>query len=287
MNAWNLIYQNTERVAFSVLGINVYWYGLCYAGALVLGLFAVQFFIKKDRFPISNRELEIFVIYAEIGVIVGARLGYILVYDPHTGYYLTHPWEIFNPFANGKFVGISGMSYHGAVLGFVLASYLYARRHKKSLLLFMDSVALALPLGYILGRVGNFLNQELFGRETSLPIGILVNGRLVHPSQLYEAFLEGFCVFLVLFFTRHRVKNQGELIGLYMLFYSIARFFAEFFREADAQLGYFGAASGIFAGIFGESGGISMGQILSIITFFIALFFLIWVRKNGVKKAQR
>lgn len=272
MNSWNLIYQNIDRVAISVFGFNIYWYGIFYALALIVGLLAVKYFIQKDKYPIKNNELEMFVIYAEIGIILGARIGYILIYDPNTIYYLTHPWAIFNPFVNGKFVGISGMSYHGAVFGFILGTFIYAKRYKKSMLLLMDSTAIALPFGYILGRIGNFLNHELIGRETTLKIGILVNDKLVHPSQLYEAFLEGFCVFIILFFIRHKVRFQGELIGLYMAFYSIARFFVEFFREADAQMGYFY--------------GISMGQILSIITLIIAMLFLYIVRKKGIKKLQ-
>lgn len=272
MNSWNLIYQNFDRVAFSIGGVNVYWYGLAYAGALIIGLIAVQFFIKKDKYPISPKLLESFFIYAEVGIILGARVGYILIYDTHTSYYLAHPWEIFNPFRDGKFVGISGMSYHGAVVGFIIGSYLCAWRNKASFLMLMDSAAIALPLGYILGRIGNFLNHELVGRETNLAIGILVGDKLVHPSQLYEAFLEGFCVFVILFLIRHKLRFQGELIGFYMLFYSIARFICEFFREADAQMGYFY--------------GISAGQILSLITLFVAAGFIIAVRKRAIKKLQ-
>lgn len=272
MNSWNIIYQKIDRIAFSVGSINVYWYGLAYASALIIGLFAVQYFIKKDKYPISSKLFESFFIYAEIGIILGARIGYILIYDLHTSYYLTHPWDIFNPFVDGKFVGISGMSYHGAVVGFIVGSYLCAWRNKKSFLMLMDSAAIALPLGYILGRIGNFLNHELVGRETNLPIGIWINNKLVHPSQLYEAFLEGFCVFVVLFLIRRKLRFQGELIGYYMLFYSVARFICEFFREADAQMGYFY--------------GISAGQILSIITLFVALIFIYAVRKRGIQKLQ-
>ncbi|RDU65179.1 prolipoprotein diacylglyceryl transferase [Helicobacter sp. MIT 14-3879] len=272
MNKWNLIYENFDRVAFNILGFNVYWYGLAYASGLIIALIAIKYFIIKDKYPITNKELESFFIYAEISIILGARIGYILIYDTNTMYFLTHPWEIFNPFVNGKFIGISGMSYHGAVIGFIIGSYLCAKRNKKSILLLMDSAAIAMPLGYILGRIGNFLNKELVGRETTLPIGILVNDKLVHPSQLYEAFLEGFCVFIILFFIRKKVKFQGEIIGYYMLLYSIARFIVEFFREADSQMGYFY--------------GISTGQILSIITLIASIIFLIFIHKLSIKKAQ-
>lgn len=272
MNSWNLIYQNTERIAFSAFGINIYWYGIFYAIALLIGLWAVSHFVKVDKYPLSRKNLDSFFLYAELGIILGARLGFILIYDPNRVFYLTHPWEIFNPFINGKFVGISGMSYHGAVVGFILASFIYAKRAKKSFLMLMDCAAVALPLGYIFGRIGNFLNHELIGRQTDLPIGILVGDTLRHPSQLYEAFLEGFVIFMILFFIRRKVRFQGALIGIYMLLYSLARFFVEFFREPDSQMGYFWV--------------LSMGQILSIISLFGAILFLFFAHKLNKPKAQ-
>lgn len=273
MNSWNLIYENFDRVAFSLGNFRVHWYGLCYAFALILGLFAVKFFIARDKFPIPNALLESFFIYAEIGIILGARLGYILIYDADSARYLARPWDIFNPFQNGKFVGISGMSYHGAVVGFILGALLCAWRNKASFLMLMDCAAIALPLGYIFGRIGNFLNKELLGRETDLPFGILVNGRLLHPSQLYEAFLEGLCVFLVLFFVRRKVRFQGELIALYLILYSLARFVCEFFRAPDSQMGFFAL-------------NLTAGQILSICSLVFALCFLAVIRAKKIKKRQ-
>lgn len=272
LNSWNLIYEKFDRIAFSIFGLNVHWYGIAYVAALLVALWAIKYFAKKDKYPINNTELDKFFLYAEIGIVLGARLGYILIYEPNTLYYLLHPWQIFNPFIDGKFVGISGMSYHGAVFGFIIGTIIFARRYKKSALLLMDVTAVALPLGYTLGRIGNFLNKELVGRETTLPIGILVNGKLVHPSQLYEAFLEGICIFVIMFFLRKKVRFQGELIGYYMALYSIARFIVEFFRQPDVQLGYFG--------IF------TMGQILSSITLIISIIFLFYINKRAVKKAQ-
>lgn len=272
LNSWNLIYDKIDRVAFSLFGLNVHWYGIAYVLALLVALWAVKYFAKKDKYPLDSKILDMFFLYVEIGIILGARIGYILIYEVNTSYYLLHPWQIFNPFVNGKFVGISGMSYHGAVFGFIIGTILFAKKYKKSPLLLMDITAVALPLGYTLGRIGNFLNKELYGRETNLPIGILVNGKLVHASQLYEAFLEGICIFLILYFMRFKVRFQGELIGYYMLLYSIARFIVEFFREPDSQLGYFG--------IF------SMGQILSSLTLLISLAFLFYVNRLKIKKAQ-
>jgi len=189
-------------------------------------------------------------IYVEIGVILGARLGYILFYDPHTLWYLTHPWEIFNPFHGGTFTGISGMSYHGAVIGFLIATWLFVRRSKTSFWMWMDLVALSVPVGYIFGRIGNFLNQGLVGRVTEVPWGIYVNGTLRHPSQLYEAFLEGVLVASILFLYRKRQRFEGELIALYAILYGTARFVAEFWRQPDIQLGFICC------------GWLSMGQLL-------------------------
>lgn len=239
MTAWNSIYSHFDPIAFFVFGIPVHWYGLMYVLALLVALLVAKVFVKMDNYPISNALLDSYFIWVEIGVILGARLGYILFYDPWTSYYLTHPWEIFNPFdREGNFVGIRGMSYHGAVIGFLVASMLFAKVKKVNFWLFMDLAGLSISLGYVFGRIGNFLNQELVGRESTSGIGIYVEGILRHPSQLYEAFLEGILVFAILYFWRKRARFVGEIGILYGVWYSFMRFVAEFFREPDAQLGF-------------------------------------------------
>lgn len=154
------------------------------------------------------------------------------------------------------------MSYHGAVLGFLIATLAYAKKSGVSVWILLDLCAVSIPLGYTFGRIGNFLNQELIGRQTEVSWAINVDGVLRHPSQLYEAFFEGFVIFVVLFFLRKRKKFNGELISLYAIFYTIARFFCEYFRQPDPQLGFI---------IFG----LSMGQILSIamLVFGICVYF--------------
>ncbi len=252
MEYWNHIYDHFDPIAFTIGPFKVHWYGIMYVLALLTALYAAKLYVKKDRYPIDDKTLDSFFIYVEIGVILGARLGYILFYDPHTGYYLTHPWQIFNPFHGGTFTGISGMSYHGAVIGFVIATWIFVKRTKTSFWMWMDLVALSVPVGYVFGRIGNFLNQELVGRATDVPWGIYVNGTLRHPSQLYEAFLEGVLVAIVLFLYRKRQRFEGELIALYAILYGTARFIAEFWREPDIQLGYICC------------GWVTMGQILSL-----------------------
>ncbi len=266
MEFWNNIYSNFDPIAFNVFGFSVHWYGLMYVLALLTALFIAKWLAKKDKLPFSEKELDDYFIWIEIGVIVGARLGYIIFYDPHTSYYLTHPWQMFNPFINGEFVGIRGMSYHGAVIGFLIGTWGYCYKNQKNPWVFLDLVAISVPLGYIFGRIGNFLNKELIGRVTDVPWGINVLGSLRHPSQLYEAFLEGVVVFVILFAYRKYKKFNGELIALYAMLYSLARFTAELWRQPDYQLGF----------IYGDW--LTQGQLLSFAMFLAGalLYVFLW-----------
>lgn len=270
MTFWNNIYSHFNPIAFSVAGIPVHWYGMMYVLALLTALGAAKYFVKKDHLPLSDKLLDNYFIWVEIGVILGARLGFIIFYDPQTLYYLANPWQIFNPFASdGSFVGIRGMSYHGAIIGFILATFAFYKKYKINIWLLLDLVAISVPIGYIFGRLGNFLNQELVGRITDVPWGIYVDGVLRHPSQLYEGFLEGFVVFSILVVYRKYKKFDGELIALYGLLYSIARFVSEFFREPDEQLGFL-------------YDGLSMGQILSLVMAFFAILLYIFLYKKSL-----
>lgn len=238
MGSWQNIYSHFDPVAFNIGSIAVHWYGIMYALALLSAIFVAKWFIKHDKLPISNEIFDSYIWWAEIGVILGARLGYVLFYDTHTMYYLTHPWQIFNPYINGVYAGISGMSYHGAFLGFIIASYLFCRKNRVSFWFIADISVIGVSAAYIFGRIGNFLNQELFGRVTDVPWGIYVAGVLRHPSQIYEAILEGLIVFLILVYLRKRKTFDGQLALMYGILYAIARIIAEFFREPDRQLGF-------------------------------------------------
>ncbi|PAF45231.1 prolipoprotein diacylglyceryl transferase [Helicobacter sp. 11S02596-1] len=277
---WNQIYSAFNPVAFEIFGISVHWYGIAYVLSLLVALYMAKRVIKKDpkRFPISNKNLESYFIWVEIGVILGARIGYIAIYDPHSLYYFTHPWQIFNPFdAQGDFVGIRGMSYHGALVGFLVASILFAYKKHQNFLLYMDLVAISVPLGYVFGRIGNFLNQELYGRPVPADavwgqkIGILVGGVLRYPSQLIEAFLEGIVVFIIVMIAKKMLKTQGMLIVVYGISYAFMRFVAEFWRESDPQMGHY---------IFG----LSMGQILSVVMMGVSLGLLFYIKKQKGQK---
>jgi phosphatidylglycerol:prolipoprotein diacylglycerol transferase len=238
MNSWNHIYETFNPIAFHIFSFPVHWYGIMYVLALLSALYIGKYFIKRDKLDFRGKEIDNYFIYVEIGVILGARLGYILFYDTQTFYYLSHPWQIFNPFQNGEFVGIRGMSYHGAIFGFLISTYLYSRKHKVAFGKIMDLVAISVPLAFVFGRIGNFLNQELVGRETDVSWGILVDGVLRHPSQLYEAVLEGFGVFIIVYAYKKYQRFSGELILVYAISYGIFRAIAEIYRAPDAQIGY-------------------------------------------------
>ena len=273
MEYWNHIYENFDPIAFTIFSFPVHWYGMMYVLALISALYVAKSIVKRDKLPIKQAQLDDYFIYIEIGIILGARLGYILFYDPNTSYYLTHPWQMFNPFnQEGEFVGIRGMSYHGAVIGWFLGSLYYHKRHPKvSFGVIMDVVALAVPIGYMFGRVGNFLNQELIGRTTDLPWGIYVDGVLRHPSQLYEAILEGLVVFLAIYTYRNYKRFNGDLILLYGFVYGLMRFVAEFWRQPDTQLGF----------LFG--GWLTMGQSLSAMMMLVAVILWFYFNKKLVK----
>ena len=238
MEFWQNIYSHFDPVAFNLGPVAVHWYGLMYALALISAIFIAKWFIKHDKLPISNDLFDSYIWWAEIGVILGARLGYILFYDTHTMYYLTHPWQIFNPYIDGIYAGISGMSYHGAFFGFIIASYLFCRKNKISFWFITDIAVLGVSAAYVFGRLGNFFNQELIGRATDVPWGIYIGQVLRHPSQIYEAILEGLLVFLILVYIRKRKTFEGQLALMYGILYSTARIIAEFFRQPDSQLGF-------------------------------------------------
>ena len=270
MNYWNNIYTHFNPIAFDLGFISVHWYGIMYVLALLTALGAAKWIMKKDKLPITDTLLDNYFIWIEVGIILGARIGYILFYDTNTDYYLTHPWQMFNPFIDGVFVGIRGMSYHGAIVGFLLATFAFKLRHKKTdIWSLLDLVALSVPVGYVFGRIGNFLNQELIGRVTDVSWGILVDGVLRHPSQLYEAVLEGVIVFLILYAYRKRKIFSGELIALYGALYSFARFIAEFWRQPDFQMGF----------VYNDW--MTMGQGLSLLMVLVSLLLYGYLYKSN------
>lgn len=217
--------------------------------------------MKKVK--ITKEHYEEFIFYIMLGVIIGGRLGYVLIYN--FSYYLSKPWEIILPFAveGGKFVftGIAGMSFHGGALGVIVAALIFTRRYQYKFMQLADPAMPFVALGLGFGRIGNFLNAELYGRVTSLPWGMIFpgsDGQPRHPSQLYEALCEGFLMAAILFYLLKKAKKSGTVFWSFIGLYGIFRFFIEFFREPDAQLGL-------------VLGFMSMGQILCSLMMIAAL----------------
>lgn len=252
---WQHIPQHLDPVVFDFGGFKLQYYGLMYVVAFSATYLLVVYRLKHEkRFPVSGEQVQALITYMMLGVIIGGRLGYVLFYN--LAYYLKHPLEIILPFdlANGfKFTGITGMSFHGGLVCVILFAWLYCRKHGLNLLEMADLFIPAIPLGYTFGRIGNFINGELYGRVTSAPIGMMFplapGSQLRHPSQLYEALFEGVFLFVVLWSVRRRLRVPGAMLPLYLIGYGTVRFFIEYFRQPDAHLGFV-----LFS--------LSMGQVL-------------------------
>ncbi len=252
--------QLINPVIVTIGGFALRWYGLMWIVAFGVVWMLLVWRLRAGEvhhLPMLTRDaVGDMMLFALIGGVVGGRIGYALFYG--SGYFLQNPLALVWPFADGTFVGISGMSFHGGVIGVAVALWLFACKRNIAFLALMDVVVPAVPLGYAFGRIGNFLNHELWGRVTTSPLGMYFvqapdGGTLLrHPSQLYEAFLEGLVLFCLLWFLRNRfTARQGFLTGVFLLGYSVARFSGEFFRAPDAHLGF------VLVGL-------SMGQVLSV-----------------------
>ena len=277
MEWWHNLPKHIDPNLITIGSFQLRYYGLMYIVAFSLVYFLVLYRLKHEDFPYEKETIQEYAFQAILGVIVGARLGYVLFYD--FGFFINHPLKIILPFdfSNGfRFTGISGMSYHGGLLGYIAATYIFCRRRKISILNFYDLLAPAIPLGYFFGRLGNFINGELYGRVTDTFWGMYFpmdkTQQLRHPSQLYEGFFEGIVLFIFLWSVRkHRVFN-GFLSCLYLIGYGIARFFIEYVRQPDAHLG-------LVLGPF------SMGQILCLTMIFggaLVMAILYWYHNRKV-----
>jgi len=203
-----------------------------YLLGFALGYLVIRSELKRKKGTVPVEAADDLLFYLIIGLLVGGRIGYVLFYN--LGEYIYAPWEVFA-------IWHGGMSFHGGLIGMLVSGYIFARKRKAQFLDLADIGALAAPLGLMLGRIGNFINGELYGRITSVPWGMVfpIGGDLPrHPSQLYEALLEGPILFLIMWYLRTRIKRPGELLVIFLWGYGIFRFTIEFFREPDPQLGF-------------------------------------------------
>lgn len=275
-------YQNIPShlspIAFKIGFFSIGWYSLMYLAAFLTVYFLLRWRIKNDslKINISAEKLESFILHAILGVVIGGRLGYVFLYEP--AYFLAHPVGIISPFDwAGNFMGIYGMSYHGGVIGVIVASLIFAKRNKLSFGFLADFAIPAIPAGYFFGRIGNFLNGELYGRLTQSQWGMYFYNplelvwELRVPSQLLEAFFEGLVLFLILWAWRNKKKLQGNFLAAYLFGYGVMRFFIEFVREPDWQIGF------IFQ--FGNFE-ITLGQIYSLLM--VGLVVIIYFVKKSL-----
>ena len=251
--------NNFDPIAFQIFSLEIRWYSLAYIAGILLGWQYCKKRLIKD--PKIFDLFDDFITYLIIGIILGGRVGYALLYNPR--YYLENPIEIF-------MIWNGGMSFHGGLLGVVIATIFFSKKHKVDKFIFLDLVALSAPIGIFFGRIANFINSELYGKPTEFFLSvkfISIDDINRHPSQLYEAFLEGIILFLILLYLRKKnyLKKPGLTSGLFLIFYSIFRFIVEYFRVPDEQLGYLIL-------------NLSMGQIISLI--FILLGIIIFYFKN-------
>lgn len=221
-----------DPVFLSIGPLQFRWYGLMYVLAFIATYFIIRSEVKRKRLPLTNDDVSDLVFYGALGVVLGGRIGYILFYN--LGFYLANPLKLLA-------VWEGGMSFHGGFLGVGQAFILYARRKKMPFMQLFDMAALCAPVGLGLGRIGNFINSELYGRPTDLPWGMIFpgsDGLARHPSQLYEAFLEGLLLFFMVRFASRKSDATGIATWTFIAGYGLFRFFVEFFRQPDAQIGF-------------------------------------------------
>jgi len=259
-----LPYLAIDPVAFSIGPLDIRWYALAYIAGIVLGWLYIGRLVRDDRLwggaPRPNeKEIDDFVLWATLGIVLGGRIGYVLFYDP--ALYLADPVEVVK-------VWHGGMSFHGGLAGVAVAMLVFARRRPWPWTALTDSVAAAAPIGLFFGRLANFVNGELWGRPTDVAWAMVfphAGPEPRHPSQLYEAALEGVVLFLVLRLVTHRLhglERPGFVTGLFAFGYGTARIIAEFFRMPDAQLGF----------LFG---GATMGMLLSVPLVVLGLWLML------------
>ncbi len=257
MNDW------IDPVIFSLGPLQVRWYGAMYVLGFVVGGAILKYLADKKFWPLPKEAIDKYVTSLIIGMFLGARFFYVVVYN----------WEYYSVnLADAFAVWKGGLSFHGAVFGMCIATYLFARKNKLHFFQIADCMAVAGSPGLLFGRLGNYINGELYGRVTDSWVGVVFPGGGPfprHPSQLYEGFLEGILLFIILFYLHRRQKIYGVVSAVFLLGYGAFRFIVEFYREPDAQLGY-------YFNYF------TMGQFLCLAMIVLSFFILQWARRANV-----
>ena len=254
--------NNFDPVAFQIFTLEIRWYSLAYIAGILIGWFlSKKIFISTEKI---KERFDDYLTYIILGIIIGGRLGYVFFYN--FGYYSQNLNEII-------MIWQGGMSFHGGLLGVILATFLFAKKNNHNPFEYLDIVALVSPIGIFFGRMANYINSELYGIETKMPWAvkfIKVDELFRHPSQLYEAASEGLILFIILLYFRYKgfLKIPGTISGIFLTFYSFFRFIVEFFRVPDEQLGY------LFFNL-------TMGQIISLIFFIVGIYLIF--KKNEIK----
>ena len=264
-------FPNIDPIAIEIGPLAIRWYALAYIAGILLGWRYCLRLARRDTIRPNVQDFDDFMVWAVLGIILGGRIGYVVFYN--AAYYLENPLD-------ALMVWHGGMSFHGGLLGVLVAIAVFSWRRGFSPLAMGDLVAAAAPIGLFFGRVANFVNGELFGRVADVPWAVIFphGGDLPrHPSQLYEAFLEGLVLFAVLAILAHRPGMRarvGFLTGVFLVGYGFARTFVELFREPDAQLGFI-------------LGPITMGQILSVPMVLLGLYLMVRARRPADKATTR
>lgn len=260
-----LNYPEIDPIIFSIGPLAIRWYGLMYVLGFVGAWVLANKRAKESWSDIKPQQVDDLIFYCMLGVILGGRIGYSIVYGWQT--WLNDPLYIFK-------ITQGGMSFHGGFVGVIVAMWLYGRRIGKGMLQVADFIVPFVPVGLFFGRIGNFINGELWGKATDVPWSFNINGIGLHPSQLYEAALEGLVLFVIVWVFSSRKRPTMAVSGLFALGYGVFRFFVEFYRVPDADLGYI------------AFGWLTMGQILTIPVFIYGVVLLVLAyRSNHTQEA--
>ena len=255
-----LTYPEIDPIIFSLGFLKIRWYGLMYVVGFLFAWWLARRRCRSADSPITAEQVDDLIFYGMLGVILGGRIGYALVYG--TEQLLSDPLYLFR-------ITEGGMSFHGGLAGVMIAMWLYGRKLKLTMWRMTDFVAPIVPLGLGFGRIGNFINGELWGKPTDVPWGFIVNGQGLHASQLYEAILEGFVPFAILWWYSSRPRPYMAVSGLFLLLYGVFRFIVEFYRVPDAHLSYLAL------------GWVTMGQILCVPMILAGAIMLAMAYRSG------